>query len=185
MILADSSNGGRELFILNTHWDQVSGAARQHGAKVIQTRIESLAKGLPVVVMGDMNDAEGSEPLKTLRGTEPKDLPLYDSFREVVPERGTDEASYHGFTGDTAGSRIDFILLSRDLKASDASIVHKEFGGRYPSDHFPVTAVLEVNERYIAWPADHSPSLSPCRSFGTKRPSLRTSSPSNQISPPP
>lgn len=33
--------------------------------------------------------------------------------------------------------------------------------------------------------AGYNPALSPCRSAGTKRPSLRSSSPSNQISPPP
>jgi len=73
-------------------------------------------------------------------------LPLYDSFREVFPGRGTDEASFHGFGGETAGSRIDFILHNRDLKATDAGIMHTNFDGRYPSDHFPVTAVLEYVE---------------------------------------
>jgi endonuclease/exonuclease/phosphatase family metal-dependent hydrolase len=146
VILTDKQSGGKELFVLNTHWDHISITARQHSANLIRERIKSLAGGRPVVVMGDLNDSEDSAPVKSLLDTESAELPLYDSFREVFPPRGNDEASFHDFGGETAGSRIDFILHNRDLKATDAGIVHTNFDGRYPSDHFPVTTVLEFVE---------------------------------------
>lgn len=67
-----------------------------------------------------------------------------DSFREVHPQRLTDEASFHGFKGGTQGSRIDFILHTPELKATAAEIDrNKSAESRFPSDHFPVTAVLQ------------------------------------------
>lgn len=146
VVLIDKQAGGKKYFVLNTHFDNVSEAARQFGATLIRQRLKALAQGLPIIVMGDLNDVEDSGPLKTLLGTKTDEVPLFDSFREVVPARGKDEATYQGFAGGTAGSRIDFILHSRDFKASGASIVHTDFGGRYPSDHFPVTAELQVVE---------------------------------------
>jgi endonuclease/exonuclease/phosphatase family metal-dependent hydrolase len=146
VILADNQAGGKKYFILNTHFDNVSAAAREHGATLIRQKIKSLSEGLPTLVMGDLNDVEDSVPLKTLLGTAAEDMPLSDSFREVVPERGKEEATYQGFAGGTAGSRIDFILHSRSFTTREASIVRTDFDGRYPSDHFPVTAVLEIAE---------------------------------------
>jgi endonuclease/exonuclease/phosphatase family metal-dependent hydrolase len=142
VILADNRSGGKEFLVLNTHWDHVSAPARQHAAILIRRQIKTLAGGRSILVTGDMNDTEDSVPLETLLGTEAKGLSLYDSFREVVPQRGKDEATYHGFSGEPAGSRIDYILHSRDFKAKDVAILHANFDGRYPSDHFPVTAVL-------------------------------------------
>ena len=146
VILADNRSGGKEFLVLNTHWDHVCAPARQHAAILIQRQIKTLAGGRPILVMGDMNDSEDSLSLKAMLGTEAEGLPLHDSFREVIPQRGKDEATYHGFSGKPAGSRIDFILLTRDFKAIDAAILHMNFDGRYASDHFPVTAVLELIE---------------------------------------
>jgi endonuclease/exonuclease/phosphatase family metal-dependent hydrolase len=61
-----------------------------------------------------------------------------------VTDRGDQEATFHNFGGTTAGSRIDFILHSGDLRATEATIVHTKFGDRYPSDHFPVTATIDT-----------------------------------------
>jgi endonuclease/exonuclease/phosphatase family metal-dependent hydrolase len=146
VVLSDGRASGKELFVLNTHWDNVSEAARLHAARLIRREIKTLAGGRPILAMGDMNDTEDSAPLETLLGTEAEGLPLHDSFRAAVPQRGKDEATYHGFGGAPAGARIDFILHSRDFKTSDAAILRTNFDGRYPSDHFPVTAVLEFTK---------------------------------------
>lgn len=145
MILADEKSNGREFLVINTHFDHVSNAAQEYGAKLIRERMNDLAKGWPIIVMGDLNAREEGKALATLRGDRGEsDELLIDSFRKVVPERGGQEATFHNFGGSTAGSRIDFILHSRDLRATDASIVRTKFGDRYPSDHFPITATLDT-----------------------------------------
>jgi exonuclease III len=69
---------------------------------------------------------------------------LVDSYRQVTPTIGRDEATYHGFSGRTLGSRIDFVLHDGSFETLDAAIVRTNYSGRYPSDHFPVTATLRL-----------------------------------------
>ena len=40
------------------------------------------------------------------------------------------------------GGKIDYILTTSDVHVLDAQILHDNAEGRYPSDHFPVTARL-------------------------------------------
>ena len=142
MVLADKSDGGKEYFVLNTHFDHISLAAREFAATLIRERLAGLADDRPAIVMGDLNAHEESKALAILRG-DAADLPLLDSFREIVPERGDQEATFHNFGGNTAGSRIDFILHTGNLRTIEAGIDHAKFGDRYPSDHFPITAIFE------------------------------------------
>jgi endonuclease/exonuclease/phosphatase family metal-dependent hydrolase len=70
------------------------------------------------------------------------DRTLLDAYREVHPMARPDESTFHDFTGETAGVRIDFIFHSSPFTAIGAAIVHTGAAGAYPSDHFPVTSEL-------------------------------------------
>lgn len=142
VMLRDNDNGGRELILVNTHWDHVSAEARAHSGELIRKRLERFVAGLPAIVVGDMNATEGSEPLRRLRG----DGLLVDGYRTVFPERAENERTFHAFRGDTQGERIDYVLHTKDFVATDAAIVRTNSEGRYPSDHYPVTATLEFAE---------------------------------------
>jgi endonuclease/exonuclease/phosphatase family metal-dependent hydrolase len=52
--------------------------------------------------------------------------------------------TFHDFTGDTNGSRIDYIFVTTDVDVTAAEIVHDNTDGRYPSDHFPIKATLTL-----------------------------------------
>jgi endonuclease/exonuclease/phosphatase family metal-dependent hydrolase len=143
VILVDGASNGREIFVLNTHWDHVSEAARRHAGKLIRRRLPTLAGGRPMIVMGDLNAATEDRAIAELVGRESIDeRQLVDSFRTFVPERGPDEATIHNFGGESAGSRIDYIFVV-GFRVVDAAIIRAKFDARYPSDHFPVTATLE------------------------------------------
>lgn len=140
VVLEDHASG-QELFVLNTHFDNSSSAARSYAAGLIRDRLPSLAGDLPTLVMGDMNTTETSSVLSTLRGVGDPDFPeLEDAYRVVHPVKQSNEATFHNFTGSTGGSRIDFILNSDDFTPQDASIIRTSYDGKYPSDHYPVTA---------------------------------------------
>jgi hypothetical protein len=67
-----------------------------------------------------------------------------DSYREVHLQRMPDEASFNGFKRVVNGSRIDFIFHSAELKAISATIERdRSPEGKFASDHYAVTAVLE------------------------------------------
>jgi endonuclease/exonuclease/phosphatase family metal-dependent hydrolase len=141
--LKDRQNG-REFIYGNTHYDHIGHVARENASKIIMKKLPELAKGNPVILTGDFNTTEDDPPYKTImHPTDPGMAHFSDSYREVHPTRSSDEASFHGFKGKIAGSRIDFILHTPEFRAISAEIDrNKSEDGRYPSDHYAVTAVL-------------------------------------------
>jgi endonuclease/exonuclease/phosphatase family metal-dependent hydrolase len=65
-----------------------------------------------------------------------------DAYRAAHPRRVDAEGTYHGFRGEVSGARIDWILHSTHFETVSSTIDRTEEGGRWPSDHFPVSAVL-------------------------------------------
>ena len=132
------------IAFFNTHFDHIGRTARLESARLIRRKIDELAEGCRVVLTGDFNSAEGSDPYRALFGPDAT-MPssLRDTFRIVHPTRGEDEGTYSNFRpGPVRGGRIDWIGCSDDWEVRAASIDHTSREGRAPSDHFPVTAIL-------------------------------------------
>lgn len=141
-VKAGHEAAGTVMFV-NTHWDHIGKQARFESAKVIRRKISELHPGGSTIIVGDFNAREDDEEYPELLRAADDDGPKYvDAYRSVHPDRQTDEASFHGFKGGREGSRIDWIFHSDDLKATEATIDRTSQDGRYPSDHYPVTAVL-------------------------------------------
>jgi len=131
------------ILFVNTHFDHRGRVARAESAKLIRKRIEKLvaiADDPVVIVTGDFNTPEGSKPYKAfLDGNDE----LVDTYRVSHPEKQENEGTFNGFKGRTGGGRIDWVLASPSLKIVEAEIDRTNEEDRYPSDHYPVTAVLE------------------------------------------
>jgi endonuclease/exonuclease/phosphatase family metal-dependent hydrolase len=131
------------MVYLNTHWDHRGPKARLESAKLIRKWARDHATGLPLVMTGDLNTGETTEPVKHLLRGEGSDPAWIDAYREAHPTQDPEEATFHGFNGTRRGARIDFILHTRHFHAVDAAIDRTQRGGRYPSDHYAVSATLE------------------------------------------
>lgn len=142
--LKDKTAGSRPVLWVNTHFDHVGREARVESAKLIRDRLGLLGKDCALIVTGDFNAGEGSEPWKALfdlRGTEQS--PVIDSLRSAQPERGENEGTTTPFlAAPNKGARIDWVGVSRDWKVLAAGIGHPDREGRTASDHFPVHALL-------------------------------------------
>ena len=134
------------VLFLNTHFDHKGTQARHESAKLIRAKLAELGAGCRLIVTGDFNAGEGSEPYKSLFGPDGnRPTPVMDTFRVAHPARGQDEGTFNGFDPKaTGGSRIDWIAASRDWEVRAAGIVRTVKAGHTPSDHFPVTAVLRA-----------------------------------------
>ena len=91
--------------------------------------------------MGDFNNsAEDSETWRvaTARG-------LRDAWVLADEQRGP-TATYGGFgpPGDALMERVDWILVGGPIAVRSVETVLHNDGGRYPSDHYPVVARLEL-----------------------------------------
>jgi endonuclease/exonuclease/phosphatase family metal-dependent hydrolase len=119
--------------------------ARQEAARVLSERLGPVAAGVPAILTGDFNIDEDNPAYAVLtRPARPAWIAWIDAYRTMHPERRPDEASFNGFKGVTRGSRIDFVFHTRHFRATAAAIDRSSRDGRFPSDHYPVTAVLEA-----------------------------------------
>ncbi len=136
---------GREYVFANTHFDHRGVIARREASRVLSEQLAKIAAGVPAILTGDLNIKEDNPAYAVLvQPTLPGAIRWIDSYREIYPQRATDEASFHGFKGTLAGSRIDFIFHTDDFKATASAIDRFSKGGRYPSDHYAVTAILVI-----------------------------------------
>ena len=131
------SDGGEFLFA-NTHFDHRGTEARKQSAILLRRRLSEMAPKLPIIVTGDFNCDQGSEPYQELL----EENVLADSFRVVHATRDDNEGTFHGFSGTPGEARIDWILATEQFKATAAAIDRTHADGRYPSDHFPVSVVF-------------------------------------------
>jgi len=143
--LADRGNANRSFFFFNTHFDHKGEVSRMRSARLLGARAQKIAGPDGLVVLGDFNCGENSEPYRILVGGEAGGPGLRDSLREVRPRRAEHEGTFHAWTARQDGPRIDWILMGGPLSCEDAKIVRTAFRGRCPSDHFPVVARIRFD----------------------------------------
>ena len=131
------------IYVYNTHMDDGSRKAREKGTRMIMDHIQEQAATYPSVFMGDFSAPEDSEALRMIKGNsearQKLGMQMVDSFRVLYPDREK-VGTYNGFTGQSDGPKIDYIMVRPSMNVIEASILQTNREGRYPSDHFPVTA---------------------------------------------
>jgi endonuclease/exonuclease/phosphatase family metal-dependent hydrolase len=136
----------RPLMYFNTHFDHMGQEARLRSAELLRRRIDDLAPETPVVVTGDFNCGDDAAPHAVLFGLSGKQRSrLVDAHRAAHPDPLAGEGTFSGFkAGRVDGPRIDWIGCSRGFRVLSADIDRTDRDGHTPSDHFPVTAILEL-----------------------------------------
>ena len=150
-------NTGKTFCFANTHTDHASVLARKEGMLLIVRRMNEIApSGTPVVFTGDHNCTETSEPAKAVSKLLKNALRVsetaptgpwrtYNACKWVDREPSTLDilnsvAAKHGW------NRIDYIYVSEGVRVrSYATHGDVRPGTRlYPSDHFPISAEIEL-----------------------------------------
>ena len=143
---------GDVFYHYNTHLDHRSETARLNGVYLIAERIHAGDRTVPFVLTGDFNAAEESPPLRYLKGetcdydSARTRVPMVDSFRVLHPLE-QNVGTGNGFRQGSGGAKIDYIMTAPESKVLAAGIDFSMPGGRYISDHFPVTATLRFPQQ--------------------------------------
>jgi endonuclease/exonuclease/phosphatase family metal-dependent hydrolase len=134
----EDRRSGERFHFFNTHFPHrpQDAEARLRCTEVILSRLKQLPKDAPVIITGDFNAPAGGEVYRLLVAE------LTDAWAAAA-ERAGPEGTFHGFRGQPTGPRIDWILFRGPWRAVRAETVTDHQEERYPSDHFPVLAVLE------------------------------------------
>ncbi len=133
---------GRQFLYLNTHLDHRSEEARVEASKMLATWADEAPRGLPVIITADFNaTAEQSLPWQILTKS------LTDSWTAAA-ERTGPPVTWSAFQAPSNEvRRIDWILVNDRVSISLCETVTYNLDGRYPSDHYPVFARLN-----LTWP---------------------------------
>jgi endonuclease/exonuclease/phosphatase family metal-dependent hydrolase len=128
--------------VFNTHFDHQSQPSRVKSAELLARRIADRDPKDPVIVTGDLNAGEDNPAIRYLKGEVGESpVTLVDTFRTLHAD-ATEAGTFNGFHGLATGPRIDYIFTEPGTTVRTARILHDNRDGRYPSDHFPVTAEI-------------------------------------------
>jgi endonuclease/exonuclease/phosphatase family metal-dependent hydrolase len=122
------------FLLINTHLDHVRPETRKMQATVLVEQIKNISDdSCRLIIMGDFNDS----PSSIVRNI------ITDSFSQLIDTwsifNSSEQTSHHAFNGECQnGSRIDWILVDKNLYLENCFLDKRIFKGRYPSDHFPV-----------------------------------------------
>ena len=132
---------GRRVHVFNTHLTLRRGQRQVDSARRIAARVAALPAAGAVVVTGDFNAlAEISETWSAATGQGLQDAWLVADERIGPPRTSNDfrapELANPG--------RIDWILVRGAVGVRSVETIVDHDDGRYPSDHYPVVARLEL-----------------------------------------
>ncbi|MGE5569497.1 MAG: endonuclease/exonuclease/phosphatase family protein [Rhodospirillales bacterium] len=133
---------GKRFYHFNTHFHHTAEGeqARVNSAKLIAERIGKLPNDVPLILTGDFNSAAvESQSYKILSAS------LKDAWFTAAHRIGP-EGTMSNFRGGTGGRRIDWIMYRGRFSVPFAETVTYNENGRYPSDHYPVFAVFELEK---------------------------------------
>ncbi len=145
----EDRDSGLHLRVVNTHLDNKSQQAREEQARLLAEDAAAYPDDFPQILMGDMNADAANPAMQALMSAG-----WCDSYHAV---HGTANPSFtfHAFQGvdfDPAArlhgkapiGKIDWIYSRGPLKPIAAEIVKDSRDGRYPSDHFFVSATFAL-----------------------------------------
>ena len=129
----------KRFYTFNVHFDHQGVVARKESSKLILTKIKEIAGQAPVVLTGDFNGGRESEWYQTLATSGL----LTDVFTKVKFPYANN-SSMNNFKTPRGTTVIDHIFTTKQFTASKWGILTDSYFGKYPSDHFPVLAVVEL-----------------------------------------
>jgi endonuclease/exonuclease/phosphatase family metal-dependent hydrolase len=132
---------GSEFRVINTHLDHVGQTARENQARLVAEDAAAYPQDYPQILTGDMNCDFRNNAISIFKAGGWRDT--YDRVH------GTEDPgpTYHEFQGpdyDSAIGKIDWIFTRGAITPTGAAVVRDSRGGRFPSDHYFVSADLAM-----------------------------------------
>lgn len=147
--LAPVQDSSVVLTVYNTHLDHIGQEARKAGALLIWRTIaahqERFGRG-PVLLTGDFNAGPDHPVIRFLSGEAELDGMRADLSNAFADPRYAGR-THHGFLGGKKGTPIDFLFGGFGLLPMHGDVIRSKYNGKYPSDHYPVTAVFKLSGR--------------------------------------
>lgn len=128
----------KKFYIFNTHFDHQGIEARKQSARLILEKIKTIAGNTPVILTGDFNGDHTSAWYQELANSGTV-TDTYKLAKNPYLNNGSFNAFGHNLNHK---SIIDHIFITKPLIVKKWGVLTDTYYGKYPSDHFPVLAVL-------------------------------------------
>ncbi len=130
---------GKTLLALSVHFDHEGEVARRESAKLLLRWLESQEASDAVIALGDFNSTPDTKQIvaMTTAMRDARTVSLSPAYGPL--------ATFNDFKfGLTPSKRIDYIFLGPNIRVQKYAVLTDSDGQRYPSDHFPVLARIEL-----------------------------------------
>ena len=137
-------NTHKEFRVVNTHLDHLEQGAREKQIELIIKESAQYLTDFPQLLTGDFNSHIPNPIFETIKAGG-----WTDTFSAVHGDADPG-FTYHNFKGSQfvaqkkGYNKIDFIFTKGNLKSKDAKIIKDNINGVYPSDHYFVSADLQI-----------------------------------------
>jgi len=142
---------GKVFYHFNTHFDHRGVTARTESAKLLLKQIKDIAGISNVIVTGDFNTVPDSTPYKILT----HGINQNTGFK-IADAKTVSHYPHHGPAGTFTGFKIsnlinnnrpiDYIFVTNNIKVLRHGTLSDTFNGRFPSDHLPVIAEINIKQ---------------------------------------
>lgn len=140
-VLRDNKTG-QEFAAFNTHLDHIGVVARREGSKLVLDKIKEIAGDRPVILTGDFNGIDTSEPFKIITSG------LKSAYHNADIAYGP-KWTFHDFGRIPVADRemIDFIFTSNDIDVKRFRVIADKPEQSYLSDHCPIIADVVISQK--------------------------------------
>jgi endonuclease/exonuclease/phosphatase family metal-dependent hydrolase len=138
--LFQSKATGQKCWVANTHLDHVGATARLESAKLITQTLQAInTEQHPVIITGDFNARPGTAPVQHM-------LTAFVNARSSSqqPAYGPEDTWQAFDFFKKPDGCIDYIFVSKDILVEQFATLTDSYNLKYPSDHFPILATLQI-----------------------------------------
>jgi endonuclease/exonuclease/phosphatase family metal-dependent hydrolase len=125
------------FYFFNVHFDHQGVIARIESAKLMIEKIKTIAGNTPAVFTGDLNGGRNSDCYKYIANAGV----IKDSY-DLAGFTYENNGSFNSFRTPRGMEVIDHIFVTKQFTVKKWGILTYTYFGKYPSDHFPVMAVV-------------------------------------------
>jgi endonuclease/exonuclease/phosphatase family metal-dependent hydrolase len=130
---------GKTLLTVSVHFDHEGEVARRESAKLLLHWLKGQKANDAVIALGDFNSTPDTEQIVAMTSA------MRDSRTVSLSPAYGPLATFNNFKFGLAPNKlIDYIFLGPNIRVLKYAVLTDSNGQRYPSDHFPVLARIEL-----------------------------------------
>lgn len=130
---------GKAMLVVSVHFDHEGEVARRESAQLLLRWLAGQKQGDAIIALGDFNSTPDTVQVQAMRAV------LRDARSASQAPAYGPMASFNDFKFGLAPDKlIDYIFVGARIRVLKYAVLTDSDGQRYPSDHFPVLARIEL-----------------------------------------